>query len=92
MVYINGSFVTAKAMPNDFDGCWDLTGVDVSRLDPILRDLRPPRVAQKAKYFGELFPAHFSAGGGKTFLDLFQTDRDTGERKGIIVLDLGVLP
>jgi len=91
-VYINGSFVTDKVTPNDFDGCWDLTGVDLNRLDPVLQDIRRPRVAQKTKYFGELFPAHFPAGGGKVFLDFFQTDRDTGKRKGIVVLDLGGLP
>lgn len=26
--YIDGSFVTAKAMPADFDGCWETEGVD----------------------------------------------------------------
>ena len=38
---------------------------------------------------GEFFPADLSAGGrGKAILDFFQVDRHTGERKGIVVLDL----
>ena len=88
-VYIDGSFVTKKENPNDFDGCWDLTGVDPSLLDPILLLLDNKRVAQKAKYKGELFPASWTADGvGKTYLDFFQIDRD-GNPKGIIAIDLG---
>src|SRR5438128_12341174 len=34
--YIDGSFVTRKRKPADFDGCWDTDGVDVRRLDPVL--------------------------------------------------------
>ncbi len=26
--YLDGSFVTAKAAPNDFDVCWEMAGVD----------------------------------------------------------------
>src|SRR5437660_1433090 len=54
-VYINGSFVTAKRVPGDFDGCWDSDGVDPDRLDPVLLDFTNFRAAQKAKYGGELF-------------------------------------
>jgi hypothetical protein len=43
--------------------------------------------------YGELFPAQFRAGGsGETFLEFFQTDKETGNPKGIIVLDLRRLP
>ena len=88
-VYRDGSFVTKKENPNDFDGCWDLTGVDPSLLDPILLLLDDKRVAQKAKYKGELFPASFTADGvGNTYLDFFQIDRD-GNPKGIVAIDLG---
>lgn len=62
-------------------------------LDPVLRISAYKRAAQKAKFRGELFPATWIADGqGSTFLDLFQTDRDTGRRKGIIALDLRGLP
>ncbi len=91
-VYINGSFVTSRDAPGDFDGCWDEQGVDPDALDPVLLTFDPGRATQKAKYLGELFPATaLAATEGLSFLDFFQTDKDTGERKGIIAIDLGGL-
>nr|MDZ8016363.1 hypothetical protein [Nostoc sp. ZfuVER08] len=90
-IYIDGSFVTKKENPNDFDGCWDIKGVDAELLDPILLDLNPKREKQKAKYQGELFPASFIADAeGKTYLEFFQIDRN-GNPKGIVAIDLGGL-
>ncbi len=92
-VYLDGSFVAAKPYPADFDGCWDPTDVDLRRLDPTLFDFDNERRAQKRKYGGELFPATAVAGAvGGTFLDLFQTDKETGARKGIIAIDVKGLP
>ncbi len=89
VVYIDGSFVTEKENPNDFDGCWDTTGVDPNFLDPILLNFDNKRVAQKAKYLGEFFPAQGQADdAGRTFLEFFQTDRN-GNLKGIVAIDLG---
>ena len=34
--YIDGSFVTDKRVPGDYDGCWDPVGVDPGKLDPVL--------------------------------------------------------
>src|SRR5260370_34264859 len=59
--YVDGSFVTAKVAPRDFDGCWDVAGVDPTRLDPILLTFANSRLAQKIKYNGELFPAQLVA-------------------------------
>lgn len=88
-VYIDGSFVTSKEIPNDFDGCWNMEGVDPLLLDPILLNFNSGRSAQKAKYGGELFPAQFTENGaGKTFLEFFAIDKDTGEPKGIIMINL----
>lgn len=68
-VFVNGSFVTAKDWPADFDGCWDIDGVDPALLDPVLLDFSEGRRAQKAKYRGELFPVEPSQGAaGRTFL------------------------
>ena len=53
VVYLNGSFVTAKEHPRDYDACWGLTGVDVDALDPVLLDFDDDRAAQRAKYGGE---------------------------------------
>ena len=61
-------------------------------LDPVLLTFDPGRATQKAKYMGELFPASIIADtGGLSFLEFFQTDKDTGRTKGIIAIDLGGL-
>ena len=87
-VYIDGSFVTSKELPGDFDACWEEDGVDGSALDPVLLDLRPKRLAQKLKYRGELFPASIPADpSGLSFLEFFQTT-ETNAPKGIVKIDL----
>jgi hypothetical protein len=89
--YVNGSFVTAKAEPNDIDGCWEDEGVDLDHLDPVLQDMAPPCAAQKAKYGGELFEVDSGVGGWRAeMLHFFQRDR-RGRLKGIIAIDLGTL-
>lgn len=87
-LYVDGSFVTAKEQPRDYDACWDVTGVDFGRIDKLLLVFEKGRAAQKQKYLGELFPATFPPGAGaRTYLEFFQTDRESGERKGIVLLD-----
>ncbi len=89
-VYLDGSFVTDKEAPGDFDACWEASGVDPDLLDPVLLDFRRGRAAQKARYGGELFPAQVAGEpGGTVFVEYFQRDRDTGGAKGIVALDLG---
>jgi hypothetical protein len=94
-VFLDGSFVTNNAFPADFYVCWDMTHVDLSTLyliEPVLFDFRNRRAAQKAKFAGELFPAQYKANSfGQTFLDFFQLDKDTGQPKGIVAVDLGSL-
>jgi hypothetical protein len=88
-VYVNGSFTTGKRIPNDYDGCWDSAGVNPALLDPVLKTFANGRAAQKAKYLGELFPAGVKADlSGRTYLQFFQIDKQTGEPKGIVLLDL----
>ena len=91
-VYVDGSFVTDKEIPNDFDACWEETGVDPLILDAILLTFDPGRATQKAKYLGGFFPVSAIADAdGFSFLEFFQTDKETGRRKGIIAIDLGGL-
>ena len=90
-IYLDGSFVTGKPNPGDFDACWDDAGVDDGRLDPVLLDFSNRRRAQKQKYHGELFPAGAAAAPGSVFIDFLQTDRHTGRRKGIVRIRLGPL-
>jgi hypothetical protein len=91
IVYINGSFVTRKLKPNDYDLCWSIDGVAVERLDPVLLDFSPSgRRAMKAKYLGDLFPAEVPEGASeKVLLEFFQIDKSTAERKGIVSMNLG---
>jgi hypothetical protein len=91
--YLDGSFVTAKAEPGDFDACWEVAGVDADRLDPVLLTFADGRRAQKERFGGELFPAEAAADPyGTRFLEYFQRDKITGQPKGIVALDLETLP
>lgn len=36
LVYVDGSFVSSKLDPGDFDACWEEEGVDLDKLDPVL--------------------------------------------------------
>ena len=47
--YVDGSFVTIKAIPNDYDACWDEDGVDPVLLDPVLLTFGAGRAAQKER-------------------------------------------
>jgi len=87
-IWVNGSFVTAKEEPADFDACWDSEGVDLDALDPVLLDLSAGRATQKARFGGELFPNVVEAKSGLAFSEFFQNERDTG-RKGIVVIRIG---
>ena len=85
---MNGSFVTSKALPNDYDGAWETAGVDWNLIDPILLDSLPGRPAMKAKYGGELLADPFIPGRGDRIREFFQSDRDENP-KGILSIDLG---
>lgn len=92
-VYLDGSFVTAKPEPGDFDACWDINDVNPESLHPALLTFDNERAMQKARYGGELFPGQLPEGeSGRTFLEFFQTDKTTGRRKGILRLNLESLP
>ncbi|MBE0472115.1 MAG: hypothetical protein IBX55_21735 [Methyloprofundus sp.] len=87
-LYLDGSYVTAKPNPSDFDCCWNPEGVKISLLDPVFLDFSNARQNQKNKFLGELFPFNFDAAPGKKFLDFFQVEKYSGGQKGIIVIDL----
>lgn len=94
-LYLDGSFVSAKDQPGDYDACWEPAGVVASKLDPVLLDFANKRLAQKVKYGGELFPSSALAElqpPHRTFLDFFQRDKETGQPKGILAIDLRRLP
>ena len=88
-LYLDGSYVTAKPLPGDYDACWEPAGVEEGLLDPVFLDFDDERAAQKAKYQGEFFPSSALVGGvGSTFLEFFQLERFSGLKKGIVQIEL----
>ncbi|NSZ35729.1 DUF6932 family protein [Agrobacterium tumefaciens] len=88
-MYLDGSFVTAKPIPGDYDACWDPAGVLSSLLDPVFTDFSDGRARQKARFGGEFFPSSIvEAGSGRAFLDFFQVEKHSGGKKGIIEVSI----
>jgi hypothetical protein len=87
-LYLNGSFASSKPDPNDYDACWVMAGVrlhELANIEPVFFDFAGGRAAQKRRFRGEWFPADMTEiGSGKTFLQFFQTDPNTGEEKGLL--------
>jgi hypothetical protein len=90
-VLLDGSFISTKTLPADYDAAWEPRGVNPALLDPVLLDFSRGRAAMKTKYGGEFFPASAIAAPGVLYRDFFQRDR-SGVSKGIIQIDLGSLP
>lgn len=92
-IYLDGSYVSGKPNPGDYDACWDPTGVDPARLDPVFLQFQDGRAAQKATFKGEFFPSSMMCTDvGETFVEFFQQDRFTGEKKGIVAILLSTDP
>ncbi len=69
-VKIDGSFVTSKLKPSDFDGTWDPEGVDETELDIVIAD--EDKYLMKEKYNGELYRQDsIEARTRKSFDDFF---------------------
>jgi hypothetical protein len=92
-VIVDGSFVTAKPDPSDYDVAFDPVGVRAALLDPVLRRHRDGRRAMKAKYLGDIVPWGWTASSetGVVYKDFFQSDRN-GISKGVVLLRLDRLP
>jgi hypothetical protein len=87
---LDGSFVSNKELPNDYDAAYNTVGVDPLQMDPVFFEFSNGRAAMKAKYGGEFFPASAHAGGGVLYRDFFLKDRN-GVSKGVLLIDLGGL-
>ena len=92
-VWLNGSFVTGKSVPDDVDGCWEWhPKMELTKLDSafLLRS-RADRAALKMRYGMDFFIADMiESGSGLPFSEFFQRERDGG-RKGIVWLNLSRL-
>jgi hypothetical protein len=85
--YLDGSYVTDKDKPNDYDLCWDRAGVDRSLLHPVIEKVKPPRTEQKQRYRGDILPNVVESNSGLLFVDFFQVHKESGSPKGIVKLD-----
>ncbi|SDO34828.1 hypothetical protein SAMN05192530_105336 [Aureimonas jatrophae] len=84
---LDGSFVTNKEYPEDYDACCDYEGMDPLKIDP---RMFMGKQIMKAEFGGEVHPE--KAFGDVTPLrEFYQTDRN-GVAKGVVILDLGTLP
>jgi hypothetical protein len=54
--FLDGSFVTAKPLPVDYDACWDPAGINPAKLDPVFSDFSNKRQAQKDEVQGGILP------------------------------------
>jgi len=86
---IDGSFVSSKDEPGDYDLAFDPIGVNGSLVDPVLLRHDDERKAMRAKYFGDVFPwgTIASSKTGLIYRDFFQRDR-SGTPKGVVLLDM----
>jgi hypothetical protein len=63
VVYIDGSFVTKKDRPNDFDACWEKTGVNQTEMQfrhPLFLDegdMRKGRKKTESKIWWGVIPS-----------------------------------
>jgi hypothetical protein len=93
VIYIDGSFVTEKLEPNDYDACWEgdfaIVCTNMQSIEPVFLDLSNGRKKQKLKYKGEIFPAEIPADLlGTLYIEFFQQIRFTTDKKGIVAIKL----
>lgn len=88
---LDGSYVSAKDIPGDYDVAYEIAGMNPGLLDPVFFDFRNLRAAMKIKFGGEYFPAHLAAATGILYRDWFTKDKN-GVAKGIIQIDPTSVP
>lgn len=86
---LDGSFVTDKELPSDFDACADYSGM--SPLNLVRLRLMAGKDVMKAEYRGEVHPIGGIVDNRYDFREFFQRDADDAP-KGIINLVLESVP
>lgn len=91
-IFIDGSMVTDKLEPDDWDACFKGNGEVIKQLYAIDADLvlddSAKRDRQKAKYKGELYPPYAQAERDVCYIDFFQRVKGCKRKKGIIKIEL----
>jgi hypothetical protein len=81
-VYLGGSFLTDEAVPEDVDGCWEVSrGVDVEALDPVLLRL------DESWRMREAYGVDFFPDTSGWHVEHLATTRD-GARVGVVAIAL----
>src|SRR5258708_10175084 len=86
-VYIDGSFVTKKIYPGDFDLCWDEKEVNYEFMNssyPGLTDFGFKMRNMKKRYGGDIFPmTNYTHSRGTCFFCFFLECKQRGEKRKI---------
>lgn len=87
-IYLDGSFVTKKRNPTDYDMCWDDTGFNLINVKKICPELLDPGWKNKKmleRYRGEVIPMNnTNPVTGINYFSLFTKDKENATTKGII--------
>jgi hypothetical protein len=87
LMYIVGSFITAKRQPNDIDVCFDITELDEEELMTKHPELLERETIHRSLKIHIFFIRHQNS----EMLDWFKTDRD-GNKRGIVKIFLKDIP
>ncbi|EOA60575.1 hypothetical protein K8P02_16655 [Bacteroides nordii] len=91
ILYLDGSFVTKKLNPNDYDACWDTTAENREQvLNNVLESLLESNSEVQKEYFGGEIYSAFSKAillPELTILEYFQKTKQY-EDKGIVMIKL----
>ncbi len=91
VIYIDGSFITKKIYPRDFDLCWDEDGVNYELSKTTYRGLFDFgfKMQNMKKRYGEdiVQMTNYANERGTSFLNYFQEDKQ-GREKGIVKISL----
>jgi hypothetical protein len=87
-LYLNGSFMTDKDEPNDFDACFDPRGVVPELLDSIFEDHENDSYLQRVRFGGEIHAGAEDLLGFQAVLKDFMTEPFTGHPKGVVKVKL----
>ena len=83
-VYLGGSFVAARELPGDWDGCFEGAGLNFLHLAKSIA--RGDRGGMDLLFGGEMYNASAPTNTGETFIQFFQLNRE-GQAVGLVALD-----